>query len=115
MQGLAKLHNFHAVSKAIRYEFVYPEVLAGTAPALRKNSLHMLTPDEVHTVKVIFSKQKCLACGQQGDPRLMDDKCHWKPVEGQNGTLEQRFTRKEVKVTKVVGTVSTIGLIGAAR
>ena len=51
-------------------------------------------------MRVVFSQQMCLACGQEGDPRLMEDRCHRNKVRGHTGDLEQRFTKKQVQDTE---------------
>ena len=55
---------------------------------MRRNTLRMLTPEEVRAeleaefsqlpppLTVVFANKKCRACGQTGDPRLMEDMCH---------------------------------------
>ena len=55
---------------------------------MRRNTLRMLTPEEVRAeleaelsqlpppLTVVFANKKCRACGQTGDPRLMLDMCH---------------------------------------
>ena len=65
-------------------------------------------------VKVVFSNQKCLSCGQKGDPRLMEDMCHRESKRGHTGTLEQRFSERQVKISMGTSSVATLGLIGAA-
>ena len=99
--------------------------MAGTTEALRKDVLCQLTHDEVTCsqlaftpclqvrqeleavlsrlpapMRVVFSQQMCLACGQEGDPRLMEDRCHRNKVRGHTGDLEQRFTKKQVRDTE---------------
>eukprot|EP00092_Neocalanus_flemingeri_P004094 GFUD01004406.1.p1 GENE.GFUD01004406.1~~GFUD01004406.1.p1 ORF type:complete len:421 (+),score=91.63 GFUD01004406.1:429-1691(+) len=116
----------HAEPKCLGYEFVTDEVLEGTSEKLRKESLRALTKDEIRIelekifndlpplVQVVFSNQKCQACGQTGDPRLMEDKCHRNKKEGHVGTLEQRFSKAEVGVAAAGGVAGVIGLSVAA-
>ena len=66
----------HAEPLSIKYEFAPPEVLEGANEKLRKETLRMLTPDEIRSelevlfsklpvpVPVVFANQKCLSCGQ---------------------------------------------------
>ena len=72
----AKKVYIHADPKCLGYEFASDEVLEGTSEKLRKETLRMLTKDEVRIqlentfqllpscVQVVFSNQKCQACGQ---------------------------------------------------
>jgi len=125
-QMAAKPFNLHAEIPAVRYEFASPEVLAGTTETLRKETLCMFTPDEVRAevervlkqlpqaVQVVFANQQCLACGQKGDPRLMEDKCHREKRLGHTGKLKQRFSKRQVKISTGGGGLATLGLIGAA-
>jgi len=118
----AKKVYVHADPKCLGYEFATDEVLEGTSEKLRKETLRILTKDEVRTqlentfqllppcVQVVFSNQKCQACGQTGDPRLMDDKCHRKKKGGHVGTLEQRFSKLQVGLAAVGGAAGVIGL-----
>ena len=58
------------------YEFASDEVLEGASEKLRKDSLRMLTKEEIRIelermfddlpscVQVVFSNQRCQACGQ---------------------------------------------------
>lgn len=122
----AKPHNVHAQPLALRYEFATEEVVAGTTEALRKDVLCQLTHDEVRQeleavlarlpapMRVVFSQQMCLACGQEGDPRLMEDRCHRDKVRGHTGDLEQRFTKKQAGVSLGLGGVASAVLIGLA-
>ena len=72
----AKKKNVHAKPLATRWEFASPEILAGVPTQLRKETLKMLTNEEIReeleelftklppTVQVVFATKKCLACGQ---------------------------------------------------
>ena len=72
----AKKKNVHAKPLASRWEFPSPEILAGVPAQLRKDTLRMLTNEEIReelqelfkklppTVQVVFATKKCLACGQ---------------------------------------------------
>ena len=72
----AKKKNIHAKPLACRWEFASPEIISGVPAQLRKDTLRMLTPDEVREeieevfkklppcVQVVFASKKCLACGQ---------------------------------------------------
>ena len=65
-----------AEPKCLGYEFASDEVLEGATEKLRKESLRMLTKEEIRTelekvfsslppcVQVVFSNQRCRACGQ---------------------------------------------------
>jgi len=122
----SKLNSVHAEPLSIRYEFASPEVLDGTNDTLRKDTLRMLTPDEIRSelevlfsklpipVPVVFANQKCLSCGQEGDPRLMTDTCHRNKKKGHTGTLTQRFSRPQVGAAMGVGAVGTVALSIAA-
>lgn len=122
----SKQNSVHADPFSIRYEFASPEVLEGTNEKLRVDSLRMLTTDEIRSelevlfsklpvpVPVVFANQKCLSCGQTGDPRLMTDTCHRNKKKGHKGQLEQRFSRPQVGAAMGFGAVGTIGLSIAA-
>ena len=72
----AKKKNVHAKPLATRWEFASPEILSGVPTQLRKETLKMLTNEEIReeleelftklppTVQVVFATKKCLACGQ---------------------------------------------------
>ena len=72
----AKKANVHADPLCIGYEFVGDEVLDGVSENLRKETLRMLTKEEIRMelenafaslpacVQVVFANQKCQACGQ---------------------------------------------------
>jgi hypothetical protein len=72
----AKNAYVHADPKCLGYEFASDEVIEGTTEKLRKESLRMLTKIEIkielektfedlpQCVQVVFSNQKCQACGQ---------------------------------------------------
>ena len=72
----AKKANVHADPPCIGYEFVSDEVLEGVSENLRKETLRMLTKEEIKfkletafdnlpsCVQVVFARQKCQACGQ---------------------------------------------------
>jgi len=122
----SKQNSVHADPFSIRYEFASPEVIEGTNEKLRVDSLRMLTPDEIRLelevlfsklpvpVPVVFAYQRCLSCGQEGDPRLMTDKCHRNKKKGHEGQLEQRFSRPEVGAAMGFGAVGTVALSIAA-
>jgi len=122
----AKKKNIHAKPLACRWEFASPEIISGVPAQLRKDTLRMLTPDEVREeieevfkklppcVQVVFASKKCLACGQEGDPRLMEDKCHRNIKKGHKGKLQQRFTKLQAASAMGVSGASTIVLGSAA-
>lgn len=122
----SKQASVHADPLSIRYEFAEPEILEGTNEKLRKETLRMLTPEEIRAelellfsklpvpVPVVFANQKCLACGQEGDPRLMSDFCHRTKKKGHTGQLDQRFSRPTVGAAMGVGAVGTVALSIAA-
>eukprot|EP00092_Neocalanus_flemingeri_P004241 GFUD01004561.1.p1 GENE.GFUD01004561.1~~GFUD01004561.1.p1 ORF type:complete len:421 (+),score=123.54 GFUD01004561.1:440-1702(+) len=122
----SKQNSVHAEPLSIRFEFAAPEILKGTTEKLRKESLRMLTPGEIRSeLEVLFSKlpvpvpavfvnQKCISCGQEGDPRLMTDTCHRNKKTGHTGTLTQRFSRPEVGAAMGFGAVGTVALSIAA-
>ena len=72
----AKNAYVHADPTCLGYEYASDEVLEGASEKLRKESLRMLTKDEIRIelektfenlppcVQVVFSNQKCQACGQ---------------------------------------------------
>jgi hypothetical protein len=72
----AKNAYVHADPKCLGYEFASDEVIEGTSEKLRKETLRMLTKDEIRMelektfenlplcVQVVFSNQKCQSCGQ---------------------------------------------------
>ena len=107
---------------SVRYGFASPEVLAKTEENFRRESLRMLTPDEIRSeletefrqlpppVTVVFANKRCRACGQTGDPRLMEDKCHRNKVRGHTGTLEQRFSKPVVAGSLGLGTAGSLAL-----
>jgi len=121
----ARTQNIYCNLPAIRYSFATPEIVAGATTLLRKDSLRMLTKDEVREeleevlgklpppVRVVFSNQRCCACGQVGDPRLMENKCHREKARGHTGKLVQRFTEKQGTVSLGAGGVGTAILLGA--
>jgi len=122
----AKKSYMHADPKCLGYEFATDEVLEGASEKLRKENLRMLTKDEIRTeleeaftglpdcVQVVFSNQRCRACGQTGDPRLMEDKCHRNKKSGHLGTLQQRFSKVQVGVAAAGGLAGLAGLTTAA-
>ena len=129
MQGavLAAKHKYvHAAPLAIRYEFASPEVVAGTDVRLRKDVLRMLTDEEIKQeleelflhlpppVQVVFANQRCVACGQTGDPRLMEARCHRRKVRGHTGHLRQRFSKPLVATTVGAGAAGSLALGAAA-
>jgi len=99
----AQTQNIYCTLPALRYTFATPEIIAGASKELRKDQLRMLTKDEVREeleevleklpppVRVVFSNQMCRACGQVGDQRLMEDKCHREKTRDHPGKLKQRF------------------------
>ena len=72
----AKKTFVHADPKCLGHEFVTDEILQGVSEKIRKESLRMLTKDEIRIeleisfanlppcVQVVFFNQKCIACGQ---------------------------------------------------
>jgi len=121
----ARTQNIYCNLPAIRYSLATPEIVAGATTLLRKDSLRMLTKDEVRgeleevlgklpsPVRVVFSNQRCLACGQVGDPRLMENKCHREVKRGHKGKLEQRFTENQATLSMGAGGIGTAVLLGA--
>jgi len=112
--------------KCLGYEFASEEVLEGATEKLRKESLRALTREEIRIelektftdlppcVQVVFSNQRCRACGQTGDPRLMEDKCHRNKIGGHVGKLEQRFSKLQIGVAAAGGAAGIAGLTTAA-
>ncbi|XP_059094666.1 uncharacterized protein LOC131889555 isoform X1 [Tigriopus californicus] len=122
----AKKQFVHAEPTCLSYEFVTPEILKGTSEELRTEQLRMLTNLEIRKeletaiedlgpdpVQVVFANQRCEDCGQTGDPRLMDDRCHKERVLGHIGQLEQRFPKAVVAASIAGSVLGAIGL-GAA-
>jgi len=121
----AQTQNIYCTLPALRYTFATPEIIAGASKELRKDQLRMLTKDEVREeleevleklpppVRVVFSNQMCRACGQVGDPRLMEDKCHREKTRGHPGELTQRFTERKTNLAMGAGGVGTAILLGA--
>jgi len=122
----SKQNSVHAEPLSIRYEFASPEILEGTNEKLRVESLRMLTPEEIRAelevlfsklpvpVPVVFANQRCLSCGQEGDPRLMTDMCHRNKKKGHTGQLDQRFSRPQVGAAMGFGAAGTAALSIAA-
>jgi len=122
----AKKAYIHANPVSLGYEFVSDDVLEGTTEKLRKETLRMLTDNEIRNeleevfsklpecVQVVFANQQCQACGQTGDPRLMEDQCHRDKKAGHTGTLSQRFSKVAVGVAAGVGAVGVVGLATTA-
>jgi len=122
----AKKVHVHAEPQMMGYQFADPEVLEGTSETIRKHKLRMLTEEEIRgeletaiskmppCLQVVFANQQCRACGQTGDPRLMEDICHRQKVAGHTGTLGQRFSKAQVGVAAGVGAAGVIGLSTAA-
>jgi len=104
------------------WELATQEVIENTKPEFRKKTLRIFTEEEVRgeleaavaslppPVQVVFANQRCEACGQTGDPRLMTDRCHRKKVRGHIGELEQRFSKKEVGLATAGGAVGITAL-----
>lgn len=96
-----------------------------TKEKCRKNN-RQLTPDEIRCeledelrelpppVRVVFANMRCRACGQTGDPRLMEAKCHRNKTRGHTGTLRQRFSSAKVAGSLGVGLAGCIALGVAA-
>ena len=61
-------------------------------------------------VTVVFANKRCRACGQTGDPRLMEDKCHSKKEKGHTGTLEKRFSKPVVAGSLGLGAAGSLTL-----
>ena len=59
----------------------------------------------------IFHSYFCL---KEGDPRLMEDKCHRNIKKGHKGKLQQRFTKMQAASAMGVSGASTIVLGSAA-
>ena len=86
----------------------------------------MLTPDEIRSelesefsqlpppVTVVFANKRCRACGQTGDPRVMEDMCHRTKVRGHPGTLQQRFSKPVVAGSLGFGAAGSLVLGVAA-
>merc|ERR1712059_65568 len=122
----AKKVYVHAEPQTLGYEFARQEVIEGTTETLRKNTLRMLTESEIRTelesalaalppsLQVVFANKQCRACGQTGDPRLMEDLCHRKLSKGHTGELDQRFSKAQVGVACGLGAVGVAGLSTAA-
>ena len=82
----------------------------------------MLTPEEIRSeletefsqlpppVTVVFANKRCRACGQTGDPRVMEDMCHRTKVRGHPGTLQQRFSKPVVAGSLGFGAAGSLAL-----
>ena len=82
----------------------------------------MLTPEEIRSeletefsqlpppVTVVFANKRCRACGQTGDPRVMEDMCHRTKVRGHPGTLQQRFSKPVVAGSLGLGAAGSLAL-----
>ncbi|XP_023329538.1 uncharacterized protein LOC111702174 isoform X2 [Eurytemora carolleeae] len=78
----------HAEPVCRGWELATPEIVNETTERLRKETLRCYTEEEIleeletvikqlpPPVQVVFANQRCQSCGQTGDPRLMEDKCH---------------------------------------
>ena len=85
----------------------------------------MLTPEEIRSeletefsqlpppVTVVFANKRCRACGQTGDPRVMEDMCHRTKVRGHPGTLQQRFSKPVVAGSLGFGAAGSL-ILGVA-
>ena len=72
----AKKQDLNAEPVSIRYVFAEPDIVERTDEKLRKETLRMLTHDEIRTeledlfkklpepITVVFANQKCQSCGQ---------------------------------------------------
>lgn len=122
----AKKVYVHAAPHTMGYQFADPEVVKETTETLRRDNLRMLTEDEIRAqleaklaamppcLQVVFANQQCRACGQTGDPRLMEDICHRKKTFGHTGELDQRFSKVQVGAACGLGAVGIVGLSTAA-
>merc|ERR1719273_10738 len=98
----AKKVFVHAEPKTIGYQFATERVLAGASQEFRREELRSLTDPEIRekleaelgklppSIQVVFANKQCQACGQTGDPRLMDDTCHRKLKKGHTGEVIQK-------------------------
>ena len=97
-----------------------------TSETYRKECSRKLTKEEIRDeletefsqlpppVTVVFANKRCRACGQTGDPRLMEDKCHRNKVRGHTGTLKQRFSKPVVAGSLGLGAAGSVALGVAA-
>ena len=97
-----------------------------TSETYRKECSRKLTKEEIRDeletklsqlpppVTVVFANKRCRACGQTGDPRLMEDKCHRNKVRGHTGTLKQRFSKPVVAGSLGFGAAGSVALGVAA-
>ena len=116
-----------ASPRSLGYQFAEEEHMTDFKPDVRKK-YRLLTKQEVleqleqeiselpEPVQVVFSNKKCKACGQTGDPRLMDDKCHRTMVLGHRGPLREKkkHSRPLIGAAYAVGTVGVVGLATAS-
>jgi len=122
----AKKVNVHAEPRTVGYQFATAKVLAGASEEFRREELRSLTDPEIRdkleaelsslpsSIQVVFANKRCQACGQTGDPRLMEDTCHRALKKGHTGQLKQRFSKVQTVAAVGVGTVGIVGLSVAA-
>lgn len=122
----AKKVNVHAEPRTLGYQFATAKVLAGASEEFRREELRSLTDPEIReklevelgslpeSIQVVFANKRCQACGQTGDPRLMEDTCHRALKKGHTGQLKQRFSKAQTGAAVGVGAVGIVGLSVAA-
>ena len=108
----AKNMCVHAAPRTLGYEFAAPEDVEGMSTELRLERHKLFTKAEAlvaleqevaalpPAIQVVFANQRCRACGQTGDPRLMVDRCHRVLRRGHTGGLDQRFSKVQVTQRK---------------
>jgi len=122
----AKKANVHAEPRTVGYQFATAKVLAGASEEFRREELRSLTDPEIRekleaelsslppSIQVVFANKRCQACGQTGDPRLMEDTCHRGLKKGHIGALKQRFSKAQTGAAVTMGAVGIVGLSVAA-
>jgi len=112
-----------AAPRSLGYKFADEIDLEELVPEVRRKRRLLTEPEALEQleqemallpepVQVIFSNKKCIACGQTGDPRLMEDKCHCKMVMRHTDELVQKkkYGKKKIGAACAAGAVGVIGL-----
>merc|ERR1712048_564888 len=111
-----------AKPRTIRYGLASERDIKETSESYRKECSRKLTPEEIRSeleeefsqlpppVTVVFGNKRCRACGQTGDPRLMEDKCHRNKIRDHTGTLKQRFSKPIVAGSLGLGAAGSVAL-----
>ena len=70
------------------------------ARAAVRAAVEVLVPRKVRVegeeVQVVFAEQECRRCGQEGDGRLMVDRCHARRGRGHTAPLVRTFSNLQV-------------------